>query len=93
MFLLPEKRVSAVISTMVICELATREWKNILVYELSKYHAALFWKRIRCNWYSKVSFRALCEVQRCNMDSSVKIRVMDTAERIKSTFKNIIGYN
>ena len=52
-----------------------------------------FEKRIRCNWYSKVSFRALCEVQRCNMDSSVKIRVMDTAGRIKSTFKNIIGYN
>ena len=92
MFLLPEKRVSAVISTMVICESATREWKNFLVYELSKYHAALFWKKIRCNWYSKVSFRALCEVERCNMDSSVKIRVMDTAGRIKSTFKNIIGY-
>ena len=67
--------------------------KNVLVYELSKYHAALFWKKIRCNWYSKVSFRALCEVQRCNMDSSVKIRVMDTAGRIKSTLKNIIGYN
>ena len=52
-----------------------------------------FEKKIRCNWYSKVSFRALCEVQRCNMDNSVKIRVMDTAGRIKSTLKNIIGYN
>ena len=46
-----------------------------------------FEKKIRCNWYSKVSFRASCEVQRCNMDSSVKIRVMDTAGRIKSTLK------
>ena len=97
MFLLSEKRVSAVVSTMVICESATREWKNVLVYELSKYHAGFFFfffeKKKRCNWYSKVSFRALCEVQRCNMDSSVKIRVMDTAGRIKSTLKNIIGYN
>ena len=52
-----------------------------------------FEKNIRCNWYTKVSFRALCQVQRCNMDSSVKIRVMDTAGRIKTTFKNFIGYN
>ena len=50
-------------------------------------------KKIRCNWYTKVSFRALCEVKRCNMDISVTIRVMDTAGRIKPTFKNIIGYN
>ena len=52
-----------------------------------------FEKKIRCNWYTKVSFHALCEVQRCNMDSSVKIRVMGIAWRIKTTFKNILGYN
>ena len=45
MFLLPEKQVSVVISTIVICASATHLWKNFLAYELSKYHAALFWKK------------------------------------------------
>ena len=88
-----KKSVGSDIHNGDLCISDTLLNKNFLVYELSKYHAALFWIKRRCNWYTKVSFRALCEVQRCNMDSSVKIRVMDTAGRIKTTFKNIIGYN
>ena len=37
MFLLPEKPVLAVISTMVMCESATHKWKNFLMNEVSKY--------------------------------------------------------
>ena len=90
MVLLHGKRVSAVILTMVICESATHEWKIFLFYEVSKYNAVLFWNKLRCNLYTKVSFHALCKVKRCNFDNSLKIRIKDTVGRTKATFKNII---